>query len=343
MKVFHAARLALIAFLLSLVPASSYAGVFISINLAPPVMPVYEQPICPEVGYMWTPGYWAYGPEGYYWVPGAWVPAPQPGLLWTPPYWGFEGGSYLFHAGYWGPHVGYYGGVNYGFGYMGMGFAGGEWRGGSFFYNTAVMRVGVGGGWGHNTYVNQTIVHNTTIINNNRVSYNGGPGGINHPASAQERQFANERHVAPTAMQTQHIQAASRDPQARFSANHGRPANVASARPMGAEHASPAARGGQQVHNNTPAARPENRQMTAPHTQPNQVNRSQESRPVTQARPQTESRPAARPETARPESRPAQQARPESRPAPAAHPQTHSAPASHPAPHPAEHPHGRGR
>ena len=32
-------------------------------------------------------------------------------------------------AGYWGPHVGYYGGVNYGFGYMGVGFAGGAWRG----------------------------------------------------------------------------------------------------------------------------------------------------------------------------------------------------------------------
>ena len=48
-------------------------------------------------------------------------------------------------AGYWGPHVGYYGGVNYGFGYMGIGFAGGVWAGGAFRYNTAVMRVGHGG------------------------------------------------------------------------------------------------------------------------------------------------------------------------------------------------------
>ena len=78
---------------------------------------------------MWTPGYWAYGDDGYYWVPGAWVPAPYEGALWTPPYWGWSSGLYVFHGGYWGPHVGYYGGVNYGFGYMGIGFVGGMWRG----------------------------------------------------------------------------------------------------------------------------------------------------------------------------------------------------------------------
>jgi hypothetical protein len=131
MKIFRSARLLLLAFLMSLVPASSFAGVFISINIAPPVLPVYVQPPCPNDGYMWTPGYWAYGDDGYYWVPGAWVPAPQPGYLWTPPYWGWENGVYLFHGGYWGTHVGYYGGVNYGFGYMGVGFAGGEWRRGT--------------------------------------------------------------------------------------------------------------------------------------------------------------------------------------------------------------------
>jgi hypothetical protein len=369
----------LIAFVLALIPASSYAGVFISINIAPPVLPVYEQPPCPEIGYMWTPGYWAYGPDGYYWVPGAWVPAPEPGLLWTPPYWGFEGGAYLFHAGYWGPHVGYYGGVNYGFGYMGMGFAGGEWRGRNFFYNTAVMRVGGGGGWGGRTYVNQTIVHNTTIINNNRVAYSGGPHGINHPPSVQERRFSNERHTAPTTMQRQHIQAASRNPEQRFNANHGRPATVVSARPVGGgQHNASAIRGGEAGRNNgaaghnQPGARPENtrpennRQMTAPHTQPNQINRNAErpvtpsARPQSGVRPQTDRRPnesrpssavrpapAARPESPRPEARPAQPAaRPESRPAPrpesrpAARPESRPAPAPRPAPsHPESHPH----
>ena len=66
---------------------------------------------------MWTPGYWAWGNDGYYWVPGTWVPAPAVGLLWTPGYWGWSGGYYRWNVCYWGPHVGFYGGVNYGFGY----------------------------------------------------------------------------------------------------------------------------------------------------------------------------------------------------------------------------------
>jgi hypothetical protein len=85
MKLFRSARLLLLACLLCMIPVSSFAGVFISIGIAPPVLPVYVQPPCPTEGYMWTPGYWAYGDAGYYWVPGAWVPAPEPGLLWTPP------------------------------------------------------------------------------------------------------------------------------------------------------------------------------------------------------------------------------------------------------------------
>src|ERR1700741_523487 len=141
MKLLRSSRLILMALLLSLIPAASYAGVFISVGIAPPPLPVYEQPPCPESGWLWTPGYWAYGEDGYYWVPGAWVPAPYEGALWTPGYWGWSDGFYLFHPGYWGPHVGYYGGVNYGFGYMGVGFVGGRWHDHDFLYNTAVVHV----------------------------------------------------------------------------------------------------------------------------------------------------------------------------------------------------------
>ena len=31
---------------------------------APPPLPEYEQPPCPEDGYLWTPGYWHWGPAG---------------------------------------------------------------------------------------------------------------------------------------------------------------------------------------------------------------------------------------------------------------------------------------
>jgi hypothetical protein len=209
-------------------PSASPAqiAVGISIHIGPPALPVYVQPICPAPGYIWTPGYWAYGPDGYFWVPGTWVLAPTPGYLWTPGYWGWGGGVYAWHAGYWGPHVGFYGGINYGFGYTGVGFVGGEWRGGVYHYNTAV------------TNINTTVIHNTyntTVINNNttvnRVSYNGGTGGVTAQPNRDELAAAREPHTAPTAMQTQHYQAASTNRAFLASENHGNPSVAATAKP----------------------------------------------------------------------------------------------------------------
>ena len=98
--------------------AFAQISVGISVTFAPPELPVYVQPICPAEGYIWTPGYWAWDGSDYYWVPGTWVLAPEVGFLWTPPYWGWETGRYFFHDGYWGPRIGFYGGINYGFGYL---------------------------------------------------------------------------------------------------------------------------------------------------------------------------------------------------------------------------------
>ena len=48
-----------------------FAQVAITVSFGPPALPVYEQPLCPAEGYIWTPGYWAWYPDyGYYWVPG---------------------------------------------------------------------------------------------------------------------------------------------------------------------------------------------------------------------------------------------------------------------------------
>jgi hypothetical protein len=206
---------------LMLVPAASFAGVFISVGFAPPALPVYAQPVAPGDGYLWNPGYWAYGPEGYYWVPGVWVRPPQVGVLWTPGYWGWGGSAFLFHEGYWGPHVGFYGGINYGFGYGGVGFLGGRWDGGHFAYNTAVMNV------------NRSVIHNTYVenvhINNVGVhtSFNGGAGGIQSRPSAQEQQWSHENHIQPTSEQQQHVQMAHNDRSNFASANGGHPQNAA--------------------------------------------------------------------------------------------------------------------
>jgi hypothetical protein len=204
--------------------AQAHAGVFISVGFAPPALPVYEQPPLPGPGYLWTPGYWAHGDAGYYWVPGVWVQPPSVGVLWTPGYWGFAGGAYGWHGGYWGPHIGFYGGVNYGFGYGGVGFCGGEWRGGVFAYNRAVANFG--GVHVTNVYEDHTIVERNTIVNVNHVSFNGGAGIAARP-SPMETQAEHENHIQPTANQTQHENFAAQDRSQLASVNHGRPATMA--------------------------------------------------------------------------------------------------------------------
>src|ERR1700675_2092138 len=220
----------LLALFLLAVSAASFAqiGIGISVGFAPPPIPVYVQPICPGDGYIWTPGYWAYDDvDGYYWVPGPWILPPTVGFLWTPGYWGWGGGGYFFHAGYWGPHVGFYGGINYGFGYGGVGFFGGRWNGGVFAYNTAVMHVNTT--VIHNTYVDRTVINNVTV--NNHVSYNGGTGGLSARPTSAEMAAEHEHHIAPTSMQTQHEHTASTNRALLASENHGKPAIAATAKP----------------------------------------------------------------------------------------------------------------
>jgi len=207
--------------------AASFAQVSISIRVAPPALPVYEQPLCPAEGYIWTPGYWAYDYDygDYYWVPGTWVLAPEPGFLWTPGYWGWGGDRFLFHEGYWGRRVGFYGGINYGFGYFGNGYEGGRWDHDRFFYNRSVNNVNVTNI--HNVY-NTTVINNTTV---NRISYNGGNGGIDARPTREQEAAQRERHIPPVGSQTQHLEAARANPELRASANHGRPPVAATPRP----------------------------------------------------------------------------------------------------------------
>ena len=130
-------------------------------------------------------------------------------MLWTPGYWGYRSNGYFFNEGYWGEHVGFYGGISYGYGYYGDGYQGGRWERRRFYYNRSVNNVNVTNI--HNVY-NTTIINNTTVIN--RVSYNGGNGGIERRARPEEEAAARERHVAPVAMQTRHEQTARNDPRA---------------------------------------------------------------------------------------------------------------------------------
>jgi YXWGXW repeat-containing protein len=207
--------------------AASYAQVVaFSVSFGPPPLPVYVQPPCPAEGFIWVPGYWAFDNDfdDYYWVPGTWVLAPEVGFFWTPGYWAWNGVSFVFYEGYWGPQVGFYGGINYGFGYFGEGFVGGRWDNGRFFYNRSVTNVNV-------TVIRN--VYNTTVVNRteNRISFNGGNGGVNARPTREQEAAAHERHIPPVAAQTQHIQAARSNQELRASANHGKPPVAATPKP----------------------------------------------------------------------------------------------------------------
>ena len=169
----------------------------------PPPLPDYDQPQCPGDDYIWTPGYWAWSPDGYYWVPGAWIEAPYEGALWTPGYWGFWDNVYGFYPGYWGQYIGYYGGINYGFGYVGFGYQGGYWGGGHFYYNRSVNNVNIS--VVHNVY-SRSVAGNT---NDSRVSYNGGSGGVRARARPAELAAMRQPHTAPMTSQVQNQRTAS--------------------------------------------------------------------------------------------------------------------------------------
>jgi len=326
-------RSPLFALVVLAISAAACAQLSVSISFAPPELPVYEQPLCPGDGYLWTPGYWAYANDdyGYYWVPGTWVMAPEPGLLWTPAYWGWRGNGYFFNEGYWGTQVGFYGGVSYGYGYFGEGYEGGRWQNGRFFYNRSVNNVNVTNI--HNVY-NTTVIHNTTI---NRVSYNGGTGGISARPRPQDETARRERHIPPVAVQTQHEQAARTNPEQRAAVNHGTPPVAATPKPGAFSdrdivHAKPAAkpyytplsRAAVQPAANTPAIHPEKsaartdrpESNNAPATQPNNTsepNRGERAQPPAEATSPPESNRAPsrpnqpepnRPPTAQPDRQP---------------------------------------
>jgi WXXGXW repeat (2 copies) len=206
-------------------PTMAAAQIEFSVTIAPPPVPVYEQPEIPAPGFIWVPGYWYYGPYGYYWVPGTWVEPPVAGLLWTPGYWGWSEGFFVWHGGYWGPQVGFYGGVNYGYGYPGRGYEGGYWRDNRFWYNREVNNI---------THVQIQNVYSKTVINNitvNRVSYAGGPGGLTVQPTAEEQRVAHEHHTPATPVQLQHRERAATRPELAASVNHGKPEVAATAKP----------------------------------------------------------------------------------------------------------------
>jgi WXXGXW repeat (2 copies) len=220
-----------------LAPTAAGARVSVFINIAPPPLLVYAQPMVPGEGYIWMPGYWSWSPSdtGYYWVPGTWVLAPMAGYLWTPGYWAFEDAGYSWRRGYWGTRVGFYGGLNYGHGYSGSGYHGGRWDHGAFRYNRAVSNV--------DTRIVRNVYNARPVGTPGPagVSFNGGKSGATARPTVADRRFQAARHAGPSAEQIQHERGAMTTPTQRASGPLGVPQVAATPRPSafglpGVEH-----------------------------------------------------------------------------------------------------------
>lgn len=280
--------------LAALLPLATYSQVSLFISMGPPTLPAYVQPMIPGDGYLWSPGYWAWSPHDndYYWVPGTWVLAPGVGYLWTPGYWGFEGGGYLWHFGYWADHVGYYGGINYGYGYFGSGYSGGRWDRGAFHYNRSVNNI------------DTRVVHNvyTQPVTNNqnraRTSFNGGPGGVTSRPSSADIRVQSARHIEPTENQVQHERSALGTPAQRASVNHGAPQLTATRKPSEF-----VARGAETQKREAPQSQPAQRE-----TQSRQPQQPQQPRQQREQQQREQQRPQVQPEHQ--QAQPQQQAQP---------------------------------
>jgi hypothetical protein len=189
------------------------------VTVAPPPLPSYEQPTIPAQGYLWAPGFWAWRRAAldYFWVPGTWVQPPQPGLLWTPPYWSRVDGGYAFHAGYWADQVGFYGGIDYGYGYTGDGYQGGRWENGAFSYNRAVNNLGSLGI--ANVYDEAVTADNKAV----RVSFNGGRRGTAARPTKHQEALASTQHVRASTEQQKHFELAAIDRSLYSKLNNGEP------------------------------------------------------------------------------------------------------------------------
>jgi hypothetical protein len=111
-----------------------------------------------------------------------------------------------------------------------VGYAGGRWDNGRFFYNSAVNNLGAAPITNvyNSPVVNNTTINNTTI---NSTSFNGGPGGVVATPTAAQTLAAKDPHVPPTAAQRNQARMASVDRTQFVSTNQGKPVVAATERP----------------------------------------------------------------------------------------------------------------
>jgi hypothetical protein len=68
----------------------------------PPTEVVVEsQTISPGVGFVWVPGFYAWGGGRWVWTHGYWGHPARPGVVWVGPHYVFRGGRHIWIRGGW--------------------------------------------------------------------------------------------------------------------------------------------------------------------------------------------------------------------------------------------------
>ena len=133
----------------------------------------------------------------------------RPGYLWTPGYWGWDDGVYCGMPAIGARDVGFYGGVNYGFGYTGDRLRRRLLGSRRFFYNRAVNHI-------------RQRPHHQRLQQDRRQQHHRQSRELQrrqrrHPGAARRRQelaAQREPHLQPVSAQLQHEQAARSNPAA---------------------------------------------------------------------------------------------------------------------------------
>ena len=129
--------------------------------------------------------------------------------------------------------MGYYGGGVYGFGYWRNRVCGRRVaQAGLFDYNMAVMHVGAGGGWGGRVYNDSGAVDRGFVARDSHVAFSGGPGGIHHDPTPEEKVADRDQHRGPSEVQQHHAEAARSDKASYAKNNGGNPAHGGVAKPL---------------------------------------------------------------------------------------------------------------
>jgi WXXGXW repeat (2 copies) len=96
-------RLFGLAALIVLIASSrAHAGARVFLQIGPPAPLAVVAPVAPApYGYVWQPGYYAWGGAAYRWVPGVWSRPPFSRAAWVAPRWGYGPRGWSFARGYW--------------------------------------------------------------------------------------------------------------------------------------------------------------------------------------------------------------------------------------------------